>query len=374
MSDFSKNAIKLFLCGDVMTGRGIDQIMPHSSNPRIFEPCMTSAAGYVELAEKANGPIPQSVDFAYIWGDALTEFKREQPDLRLINLETSITRSDDYWKGKGINYRMHPENVPCLNAAGVNGCALANNHVLDWGYSGLMETLATLEAAEIKTAGSGIDAAQAEAPAMFKIEGKGKVWLFSFGAETSGVPSSWAATEKRPGVNLLKDFSADTVKAIAGKVRKVKAIQDIVVASIHWGRNWGYHVPPSERTFAHGLIDEAGVDIIFGHSSHHPKGIEVYKGKLILYGCGDFLNDYEGIRGYEDFRDDLTLMYFVNIDIPNFGLKKLFMSPMRIQNMRLNCATREEALWLRNTLDREGKKLGTRVELTEDGRLALRWG
>jgi poly-gamma-glutamate capsule biosynthesis protein CapA/YwtB (metallophosphatase superfamily) len=62
------------------------------------------------------------------------------------------------------------------------------------------------------------------------------------------------------------------------------------------------------------LINEAGVDIVHGHSSHHPKGIEVYKNRPILYGCGDFLNDYEGISGYQEYRDDLTLMYFPRMD------------------------------------------------------------
>ena len=75
-----------------------------------------------------------------------------------------------------------------------------------------------------------------------------------------------------------------------------------MVASVHWGSNWGYDIPREQTVFAHRLIDEAGVDIIHGHSSHHVRAIEVYKDRLILYGCGDFLNDYEGISGYEEFR------------------------------------------------------------------------
>ncbi|UCH80070.1 MAG: CapA family protein, partial [Nitrospiraceae bacterium] len=72
--------------------------------------------------------------------------------------------------------------------------------------------------------------------------------------------------------------------------------------------------PSDQKEFARKLIDKAGIDIIHGHSSHHVKGIEIYNEKLIIYGCGDFLNDYEGIRGYENFRDDLGLMYFVIVD------------------------------------------------------------
>jgi len=94
--------ITLFLCGDVMTGRGIDQILPYPSDPRIYEPYMTSAQGYVKIAEEASGPIPKPVDFAYIWGDALEELRRADPDVRIINLETAVTNSAEFWAGKGL--------------------------------------------------------------------------------------------------------------------------------------------------------------------------------------------------------------------------------------------------------------------------------
>ncbi|CAM3496131.1 Bacterial capsule synthesis protein PGA_cap [Halomonas lysinitropha] len=132
--------VTLWLTGDVMTGRGIDQILSHPGEPRIFESCMASASGYVRLAERVNGPIPHPVDFAYAWGDALAWLERQAPDLRLINLETAVTTSD-YAEPKGIQYRMHPANLPVLAAAGVDACVLANNHVLDWGRRGLRRPL-----------------------------------------------------------------------------------------------------------------------------------------------------------------------------------------------------------------------------------------
>jgi poly-gamma-glutamate synthesis protein (capsule biosynthesis protein) len=92
---FASKVITLFLCGDVMTGRGIDQIMPSPSDPVIYESYIRSAYGYVKLAEKVNGIVPKPLDYAYIWGDALAVFERIKPDLRIINLETSVTTSDD---------------------------------------------------------------------------------------------------------------------------------------------------------------------------------------------------------------------------------------------------------------------------------------
>ena len=365
--------ITLFLCGDVMTGRGIDQILPHPSSPVIHEGYMKDARGYVEIAEKVNGPIPRSITPGYIWGDTLDELERVAPDLRIINLESSVTKSDDYWKGKEIHYRMHPENIDCITIAKIDVCSLANNHVLDWGYDGLKETLETLRKAKIGGVGAGKDLKEAESPAMIEIEGKGRVVIFVYGSPTSGVPLSWAASQKRPGVNLLRDFSDDAVQHIRKKVQEVKQDRDIVVASTHWGGNWGHHVPQEEIDFARQLIDEAGVDMIHGHSSHHVKGIEVYQDRLILYGCGDFLNDYEGIGGYEYYRDDLGLMYFATMDPSTGKLVQLQMTPTQIKNFKVNRPSREDALWLANVLAREGKKFGTRVKLDEDNRLTLFW-
>jgi len=367
------NLITVFMCGDVMTGRGIDQVLPHPSNPLIYEPYMKSAKGYIELAEMANGPIPQSVDFSYIWGDALEEFERLAPDLRMINLETSITRSEDYWKDKEIHYRMNPENIPCITAAKIDYCSLANNHVLNLGYSGLIETLETLKKVNVKSAGAGRNLKEAETPAVMEVRGKGRVIVFSFGSVTSGIPLSWAATEDKPGVNLLKDMSDKTVRHIKEKVQEVKQQGDIVVISIHWGGNWGYEIPREQTEFAHMLIEDASVDVIHGHSSHHVKGIEVYRDKPIIYGCGDFLDDYEGISGYEDFRDDLGLMYFVSMEPLTRNLVYLRMTPTQIKHFKVNRASRGDALWLRDTLNREGKNFGTRVELNEDNTLTLQW-
>jgi poly-gamma-glutamate synthesis protein (capsule biosynthesis protein) len=327
----------------------------------------------LELAAKAHGPIPGRIDFSYIWGDALDVFARVAPDVRIVNLETAVTTSDAYWPGKQIHYRMHPANIPCLTAAHIDCCVLSNNHVLDWGYAGLVETLDTLSKVQVKTAGAGRNLAEAEAPAVLDVAGKGRVLVWAFGTESSGVPRSWAATPEQPGVNLLTDFSDATVRGIADKVRARKQDRDIVVVSVHWGGNWGYSVPPEQQQFAQRLLNEAGVDIVHGHSSHHPKGIEVFRGKPILYGCGDLLNDYEGISGYEAFRADLTLMYFVTMDPDTRTLERLTMTPMQCKRLRVNHAPAAEAQWLRDTLNREGRKFGTGAVMHTDHTLTLQW-
>ncbi|MHC4429494.1 MAG: CapA family protein, partial [Planctomycetota bacterium] len=163
------------------------------------------------------------------------------------------------------------------------------------------------------------------------------------------------------------------VSRIAARVARLDGEADVVVASIHWGSNWGYEIPPEHRRFAHRLIDEAGVDVIHGHSSHHPRGIEVYRDRPILYGCGDFINDYEGISGYERYRDDLVLMYLVSMDAATGRLVECTLTPWLIRRFRLVPATRQDAEWVRDILNREGRPLDTRVELDEAGTLKLRW-
>lgn len=368
----SSSKIKLFLSGDIMTGRGIDQVLPHAVDARIYEPYVKDAEEYVRLAEKENGSIDQPVSYAYIWGDALAVWKQTAPDLKIINLETSITDHEDPWPGKGINYRMHPKNIPVLTTAGIHFCALANNHTLDWGRSGLLETLQTLNEADIAYAGAGQDLEEAQRPAILKTK-KGRVIIFAYGDETSGVPHSWAATSKKSGVNLLADLTEKTIKMISHQVKAVKQSGDVVIFSVHWGSNWGYDIPSRQRDFAHQLIDEADVDMIHGHSSHHPRGIEVYKDKLILYGAGDFINDYEGISGYEQYRGDLSLMYFPQVDPTTGKLISMKMVPMQIKNFRLNHVSSSDAKWLHHVLDREGRKYGTSVTLNEDGTFSLHW-
>jgi poly-gamma-glutamate synthesis protein (capsule biosynthesis protein) len=248
---------------------------------------------------------------------------------------------------------------------------LANNHVLDWGPAGLMDTLDILHRLRIKTAGAGRNLAEARAPAIVEIPDEGRLLVLAFASEMSGAPRHWAADAGRAGVNLLSSLSEATASSIVGQLAEIRRPRDVVVVSVHWGPNWGYQTPKDQRRFAHALIEDAGVSIVHGHSSHHAKAIEVYKDRLILYGCGDFLNDYEGIAGYEEFRGDLALMYFADVDPADSRLRTLDIAPLRIRRFQLTRPSREDVDWLRRTLDRESAPFGTRVALAPGGRLTV---
>jgi poly-gamma-glutamate capsule biosynthesis protein CapA/YwtB (metallophosphatase superfamily) len=363
--------LTLFLAGDVMTGRGVDQILPTPSPPGLRERSVRDARTYVRLAEEANGAISRPVDVAWPWGDALRVLDEARPDVRLINLETSVTRSDDYARGKGIHYRMHPDNAACLSVVRPDACALANNHVLDFGIRGLRETLDTLTRARLGPVGAGRDDDEAWRPAVIDLHGGTRVVIWSVADSSSGVPPSWAATPDRPGVALLRDVSDACAAALAGLIRRVTRPGDLVVVSIHWGSNWGYDVPPAHVRFARRLVD-TGVHVVHGHSSHHPRPVEVYRGRLILYGCGDLIDDYEGISGYEQYRTDLRLLYLAALDRGTGALLRLRMVPMQARQMRLCRADPTDGRWLHGVLNEISAPYRSRIGVDPDGTLVLR--
>lgn len=194
--------------------------------------------------------------------------------------------------------------------------------------------------------------------------------VFSFGMPSSGVPPDWAAAADRSGVDFVPEPSPAAAAAIVERVRQAKRPGDIAVASVHWGSNWGYPVSRAQVLFAHALI-EGGVDVVHGHSSHHPRPIEVYRGRLVLYGCGDLIDDYEGIGGYEEYRDDLRLLYLASLDPDSGRLAALRMAPVRARRMRLCHAEPVDAEWLRATLDKVGRRFGGRIRSEPGGMLVL---
>ncbi|MFF5447856.1 CapA family protein [Streptomyces sp. NPDC012888] len=343
--------VTLCLAGDVMLGRGVDQVLPHAGDPTLAEGYLRDARRYVELAEAAHGPVPRPAGFAWPWGDALEVLRSAAPDAWVLNLETGVTRSGDFAPGKAVHYRMHPDNLPCLAAARPDVCVLANNHVLDFGRRGLEETLAVLAGAGFRTAGAGHDAREAFRPAAVPLEGGGRVLVHSFGMPTSGIPPDWAATAERSGVAFVGATSPGAAVAVAARVRAAKRPGDLSVASVHWGSNWGYGVPRDQIRFAHALVD-GGVDLVHGHSSHHPRAPELYRGKLITYGCGDLVDDYEGITGFEAYRDDLRLLWFPTLDRATGTLRGLRVVPLRARRMRLERAPAEDRRWLAGLLGR----------------------
>ncbi|MET8355063.1 CapA family protein [Micromonospora sp. NPDC005206] len=360
------DALTLFLAGDVMTGRGVDRILPRPGPSDLREGAVRDAETYVRLAESVIGPIPRPVPPRWPWGVALSLLDQLRPDARIVNLETAVTGRGEHAPAKSVHYRMHPDNLSCLAAARLDVCALANNHVLDFGPVGLTDTLDALAGAGIAAAGAGRDAAAAWEPARVDLGRGRRMLVFSVAAPSSGVPPYWAATADGPGVAYLPETSAATAEQMARRIAAEAEPADRVLVSVHWGTNWGYEVPAEHVEFAHRLLD-AGVDVVQGHSSHHLRPVEVYRDRLILYGCGDLVDDYEGISGQEVYRPELRLLWLPALDPDTGRLRGLRAAPVRIRRMRLETASPDEARWLADLLSR----LGTRFEVAADGLLTL---
>lgn len=370
-SSHGSGAVTVLLGGDVMLGRGVDQILPHPGDPELRERYLRDAGGYVRLAERANGPIPRPVDWRWPWGEVLTVLDEAAPNVRLINLETTITARGDFADGKAVCYRMHPDNLPALTALRPDVCALANNHILDFGRPGLADTLSALTGAGIRGVGAGADLSIAREPAVLDVGDGYRVTVGSVAMPSAGVPVSWAALHDRPGVRLIRDASARGVAdEVAADVLARQHDRRIAIVSVHWGSNWGYDIADSDVTFAHRLID-AGVDIVHGHSSHHPRPIEIYRGKPILYGCGDVIDDYEGIGGHQAYRADLRLLYLTRTDPAGGELASLQMIPLRVRRMRLERPSRDEVEWLRATIAQASRRFGLRVVTRRDDLLEV---
>ncbi len=367
MSAATADEITVLLAGDVMTGRGIDQALAQPSSPELHESYVRDAREYLRLAERSNGAVPAPVSAAYVWGDALAELDRVAPALRIVNLETAITTHDRPWPGKGIHYRMHPANVGCLTAARLDCCVLANNHVLDWGHDGLAQTLATLRQAGIRTAGAGARLDEALAPAALALPGGGRLLVFAFGTESSGVPAAWAATARRAGVALLPEPGEAAAGEAAAEIAAHRQAGDRVIVSIHWGGNWGTRIPRGHRAFAHRLIELGAADVVHGHSSHHPLPVEVHRGRLVLYGCGDLINDYEGIGEHGGLRSDLGCLYFATLARSDGTLRNLRIVPLQMRRLRLGSPDPVARDWLRDLLALGECEFGTRLQPHPDG-------
>jgi len=356
-----------------MTGRGLDQILRHPSLPVLYESWITDARDYVRLAERKSGPIPRGVPDAYVWGDLLADLDTLQPDLRIINLETAITRADRA-EPKGINYRMHPANAGVLTAARIDACILANNHVMDWGRKGLSETLAVLDTQGIACVGAGPVQTICEAPVALPYPGGGRVLIVAVASSDSGVPAHWQAGPETAGLAILPEPPRHFADDLCDRLAPLRQPKDVLVVSLHWGGNWGYGVPDWQRRLAHDLIDKAGAKVVFGHSSHHPKGAELYRGGLILYGAGDLLNDYEGIGGHEDYPIGMALGHFVDIGRDRSDVPVCRMRPYRIRRFRLEHADMTEARRLGDIMIRESAVFGTTARQGADGDITLSAG
>lgn len=286
----------------------------------------------------------------YPWGDTLPLMR--QADFRACNLECALADHGVPWAAgtKAFHFRSDAKNVAVLQAAGMTAVSLANNHTLDFGEQALFEMLEVLDHAGIYHAGAGHTLAEAARPAIIKLAGQTIGWL----AWTDNEPD-WAAAEARPGIFYVPtDQKSQQAQHLLALIEQLKEQGvDWIIVSAHWGPNWGIAPPASHPPFAHALI-EAGADLVFGHSGHVVRGIEMYCERPILYCVGDFIDDY-AVDPVE--RNDQS--YLVSLEIEGRALQHLRLYPTIIQDCQARLALGSEAEEIADKVQRRCVALGT---------------
>ena len=206
----------------------------------------------------------------------------QESDLSIVNLETSITTRGKKWPNKQFNFRSHPKNLKYMKEAGVDVVTIANNHILDYSNQGFLDTLNHLEKNKIPYAGGGRNKKEALQGVVVDVEGV-KVGILAFSRVIPDV--KWYATDKRSG--LVGAYDGYT-KDMMNRIKQMKEEVDILVLSIHWGKERSTKPRKQEIDLAKSCID-AGVDIVMGHHPHVLQGVEMYKGKPIFYSLGNFV-------------------------------------------------------------------------------------
>ncbi|MCC6069489.1 CapA family protein [Massilia sp. GCM10020059] len=275
-------------------------------------------------------------------------------DLAVVNLECAITESLQRWKGepKAFYFGAPLAAVNALSDAGIDLVSLANNHILDYEFEGLADTLWQLHAQGIANAGAGADIGEALAPAV--IERKGSRFAMVAMCDHQ---ADFAATPDRPGMAYI-DFAdeseaLDLIEKVLAPVRNAGA--DWPILSLHWGPNMVPEPSPLFRRIAHAAI-EMGWKILFGHSAHIFQGIEFYRGCPILYAAGDLVDDY---AVDPVLRNDHQLLYDMEID--NGAVQRILLHPVFIGDCQARPATGAQFDFIARRITALSDAMGTKV-------------
>jgi poly-gamma-glutamate synthesis protein (capsule biosynthesis protein) len=278
-----------------------------------------------------------------------------QADLRIANLECVLADDGRPWPGKVFHFRSDTKNVACLTRAGIDLVSLANNHVLDYGTAAFEQMLGTLDRAGVRHAGAGLDADSARMPAVWRT---GELTV-GFIAVTDNEPG-WEAGPGHPGVYYLPIDEIDVVGPgdprttdLVRLVRETSRQVDLLIVSAHWGGNWGRAGPAAHRVLAHALID-AGAGVVFGHSPHIVRPVEVYRGRPVIYSAGDFIDDY-AIDPVE--RNDQSFIFVLETE--GAVLRSLRLHPTLIDGFQARLAG-AGARAIARRLDQGNASFGTR--------------
>ncbi|MEV0130095.1 CapA family protein [Dactylosporangium sp. NPDC050688] len=201
-------------------------------------------------------------------------------DLTIVNLETAIT-SRGVEEPKTYHFRTTPVAIDALKAAGIDAVSIANNHTLDYGRTGLLDTLDALRTAGYPAFGAGANTDEAYRPWLTTVRGV-KIAVLGF-SQVGELSSSWAPGPDKPGIAM----AFDTQRAVAA-VTEARSQADLVIVFNHWGDEGNSCPNAAQKTFA-GKLSTAGADLIIGAHAHTLQGSGRLGRTFVAYGLGNFL-------------------------------------------------------------------------------------
>lgn len=288
-----------------------------------------------------------------VWGSLCPTLRNL--DGLFINLECCLSTGGEPWQqtDRPFHFRADPSwAIPALTSIDVSACALANNHILDFGEDALRDTVNHLETNGVSYAGAGLTRNDAFEPTRVTINGT----TITFVSFTDNTPE-YAASQTTPGtahIEIDRD-NPDTRTAVKNSLDEVKAHEpDVLITSLHWGPNMVETPLDSFQQFARWLIDQ-GTDIVHGHSAHIFQGIEVYQNSPILYDTGDFVDDY---AVDPDLHNDRSFLFVLGFSDTG-AISTLRLIPTEIRNCVVHKASESAAEWSRERMRKLSQPFGT---------------
>lgn len=312
--------LRLLLGGDAMLGRGVDDAIARHGVNRPLAALRAHLAG---------------------------------ADLFAVNLECAITAADTWYRGppKAFYFRARPAAAELLRRAGVGLCTLANNHALDAGAEGLLDTVDILRAHGIASVGAGADAEAAWAPAVLDITGQRLGVLACCDHQ-----ADFAAGPDNPGIAYLDPADPAQVQALLRRVRYLAAAVDHAIVALHWQPNWVPRVTADYRLLAQRLV-EAGARLVWGHSPHHFLGVEWFGTAAVLYSTGGLIDNYAVDA---EFRNDRQLLFEISL-LPG-QVQRVRALPLRLDTARTVPASGADRAWIVSRFAAQCAEHGSRLQ------------
>lgn len=322
----------------------------------ILSRCFTSFQS-IQLSAVGDVMLDRGVKSSIEKNSPLYPYKKimdilNKDDITLGNLECPITEiGTPVLKRKSIIFKADPSNARVLKAAGFDVFNLANNHSMDQGGIGLLNTIKFLNKSGLRYFGGGDNQSTAEKPLYIKLKGIS----IGFVGYSEFPPEGYFSINGKPDISYIEE------KSLSNSIKRAKKSCDLLIAIFHWGKEFDFYPSKYQQSIAK-LACDSGADIIIGHHPHVIQAVEKYKGKYIFYSLGNFIFDKQLPQRTDEsgiLQLKITRKQIVNISL----------LPIKIIGCQPSLTTNLEAVNIFNHLKYCSEGLG--ADMKYDGRRIL---